>query len=536
MQSGLSGRTEAIAIFHSSAATRSVSEAQSPSLPEIFIGLIYDAGNAFRLVDHGPPVEEQDSHATRRFRELWGDRAELRRFKDGRIIESVVWEVATSDQRARIPVSIVRYLLHRHCGIHEDDIQTIQMSFDAKLRLPDDVSRLFQGSKLLGGFKPALSAFDNLVKCLKSLDDQVPLTLSSVSPVSEYLRYSSALAPFPIPRSTCLALPEPLCYLPVMDIILEFEKSTKWPDDIRTIQKVKLAFFETIATALMASNNGLLARVGVEEFPTSDMQDGAMLEIQTSDGWAFSARIWCDREATLLERLVSPPQMVVSLVPAVKPDEHHQASQALALHTRRFRHAPRHHRAVTNLVHCYTAYAGTVRLVKRWLAAHWLLATHVSIEAVEIICARPFVGSTTMLPDHAASVPKSKERGFALVVEFLRDWNFVEPIFVPMYEESGPVSQPAIVAVSSKQGVWTIATAEDTSGRMWTSNGPDMMAALRLRALAKEACKILQDANSLPSDIEVPLDLYLVIEIADVHPEAIFPCYGRLRCAYRAQA
>ncbi|KIJ60730.1 hypothetical protein HYDPIDRAFT_31953 [Hydnomerulius pinastri MD-312] len=504
LRRGLGDRVQAIAIFHPSSTSRPISEASAPRIPAVHIGLIYSPENAFRLVDHGPAAEEQETQAAREFRQLWGSKAELRRFKDGRIVESVVWEVQTSDERAHIPASVLRHLLHLHFGIPVADIQTIQTPFDAKLRIPDDVSRLHSSSGSVGGFKAALSAFDGIVRSLKSLDDQLPLALLNVSPVSEYLRYTSTFSPLPLPLSSSLALPTPLRYLPKIPIILEFEKSSKWPDDLRAIQKIKLAFFETIATALMAATPGLRASVYIGDPSDSAIQDQASLEILTPEGWAFSARIWHDREATLLERLVATaPARPVSLAPTPTPKDQREARHALDHYTRHFIHAPRHHRAITTLSHRYTAYSGTVRLVKRWLASHWLLNTHVSEEAVEIICARPFVGSgTTMLGETAASVPRSKERGFALVVEDLAGWSPEDPLFVPIYEDSGPLEKPSVVAVSSKQGVWTISTSEDKAGRMWTSSGPDAVAVHRLRALAKEACKILQEADTDPYDVK----------------------------------
>ncbi|KAI6044517.1 Nrap protein [Pisolithus marmoratus] len=509
LQRGLGDRVQAIGIFHPSSKMRSVSDAHNPLLSTIYIGLIYNSENAFRLVDHGPPAEEQDSEAGRLFRQLWGDKAELRRFKDGRIIESVVWEVKTSDDRAFIPVAIVRHLLHYHFGIPVNDIRSPQNYFDAKLRLPDEVSKIFQASGSPSGFKSALVAFDGLVKSLKSLGDEIPLVLSSVSPTSEYLRYTSALGPVPIPRSAYLALPDSYHYLPTIDFNLEFERSTKWPDDIHAVQKVKLALLEAIATALLSSNKIIRANVCTTDCSESTVHQGPSLEIYTAEGWAFCTRIWYDREATLLERLSSstrtPSRPLASTVP--NPREQREAQHALEIHTRRFIHAPRHHRAAANLAHRFPAYSGTVRLVKRWLAAHWLLATHVSAEAVEIISARPFLVSGAVLSDNASSIPNSKERGFALVLQFLRDWKPEEPIFVPMYEDSTPSSKPAVVAVSSKHGVWTISTSKDESGRMWTSNGPDVIAARRIRAIAKEACKILHspDTDSLDAEVRFPL-------------------------------
>lgn len=499
LRRGLGNRTKAIAVLQPGTPFRSISSTQTPSTSTVHIGLIYDPAHAFRLVDHGPSAENQDSAVAQEFRQLWGDRAELRRFKDGRIAESVVWEVATSDERAHIPASIVQHLLQLHFGISAEYVRTLQTPFDSMLRLPDDVHRLHRAA---GGYKPALTAFDGIVRSLKALDEQLPLALLNVSPISDYLRYTSAFAPLPVPASTLMALPESLRFLPTIPIILEFEKSSKWPDDLKAIQKVKLAFFETIARSLMASIPGLKASVAIGD-SSNPFQGYATLEIFTAEGWAFSASIWHDREVTLLDRIISSGKTLA------RPSdqeysvrEQREAKAARELYTRTFIHSPRHHRAIANLCHKYNAYSGTVRLVKRWLAAHWLLQSHVSEEAIEIICARPFVGGKQASTEDAATVPHSKERGFALVIAFLGEWKWEEPPFIPLYEDNTPATAPEIFAVSAKQGVWTLSTAEDRAGRMWTSHGPDHVAAHRLRALAKEAIKIIKDAEA-HSDIKV---------------------------------
>jgi U3 small nucleolar RNA-associated protein 22 len=91
-----------------------------------------------------------------------------------------------------------------------------------------------------------------------------------------------------------------------MDIIIEFEKSSRWPDDLKAIQTIKLAFFECLASALMKSLDGLKPNVVVGDgVHTSDVLDKACLEIITPDGWAFSAHICHDREVHLLDRTIS---------------------------------------------------------------------------------------------------------------------------------------------------------------------------------------------------------------------------------------
>ena len=69
---------------------------------------------------------------------------------------------------------------------------------------------------------------------------------------------------------------------------------------------MKLAFFEHIAIRLMASIKGLNATVSVGDgTKDSEIVDKAWLDIVTLEGWAFSARIWHNREAMLLDRVLA---------------------------------------------------------------------------------------------------------------------------------------------------------------------------------------------------------------------------------------
>ncbi|KIJ96360.1 GMC oxidoreductase [Laccaria amethystina LaAM-08-1] len=179
---GLGDRVQAAAILHPFPAARPVSQAHPFVLDVIVVGLVLDPQNAFRLVNHGPAADDEDQVALNTFRELWGDKSELRRFKDGRIIDSVVWEVKTADERAHIPAMLVQHTLKCHFGLEEDALQTWQSSFDSVLRLPESLSSKYLASGVSTGFKGALTAFDNLVKAIKALDDELPLTLPTVSP------------------------------------------------------------------------------------------------------------------------------------------------------------------------------------------------------------------------------------------------------------------------------------------------------------------------------------------------------------------
>ncbi|TFY57330.1 hypothetical protein EVJ58_g7084 [Rhodofomes roseus] len=488
----LSNRTRAIAVLHPSSSSRPLSQAQPSNPSTVLLGLVLDTEHAFRLVDHGPPASEQETEEAKQFRDFWGEKAELRRFKDGSIVESVVWTVGSSDERAHIPAMIVRYILGLHLGLSEESIHGWQNGFDGIVRLPEDVGKVFRDGRVETGFKAAMSAFDSLVKAMKALDEQLPLAITTPSP--------------PPSRPLC-----PLAHgtSPPMEIIVEFEKSGRWPDDLRATQKIKLAFFEALATALMGSQKGLRASVIVSSpHAASDIEDQACLEIVTAAGWAFHARIWHDREQLLLERAIDdkphiPKHVKKNMHMEGDPKERAAATAALEVYRRRFVHAPRHHRAVAALSHRFSAFAGTARLVKRWLAAHWLLEGHVRAEAAELLCAAVFLRGAKSGGDARAGVPGSKERGFARVMELLKDWEWSAGMFVSLYgDDSDAVKDVPSVGVDVKagarQGVWAIATEVDREGHVWTAEGPDAVVARRVKALAQatwEALKGMEGGN-----------------------------------------
>ncbi|KAI0300071.1 Nrap protein [Multifurca ochricompacta] len=481
LRKALGPRVKALAILHPSSQPRPISQGLPASHSTVFLGLILDPEYAFRLVDHGPGAAEAQSHMTEAFRELWGSKAELRRFQDGSITESVVWHVLDSDERAHIPAMIVRHILEEHFGIREDAVTSWQFKFDALLRLPPFIASQCRAA----GFRAALASFQKLASSIKALGQELPLAVINISPIAPELRYTSVFAPISVPVRT-VSTPRPYSrYVPLMPLNLEFEKSARWPDDLVAIQKMKLAFLERLAQVLAKAIPGLHARIAITLPPgVPTTADHAQLEITTPDGWAFSLRVWHDREATLLDRVLHASNVSCS------SHDLENAHIARRLYTRRFIAAPLHHRAVAALYHRFVAFGGTVRLVKRWLAAHWLLRLHVSEEAVEVLCAAVFVGVGL------AQVPTTRERGFACVVRLLRDWNWLEGMSVMLYGISEQRHDTYSSAVSGAKGVWMLKTEADPDGRMWTMDSPDVVAALRVRALAQATHAYLQGIES----------------------------------------
>lgn len=517
LRRGLGNRTTAAAILHPASSPRPLTSTEPTNHRFIHIGLIYDDEHAFRVVDHGPSPDEADTEVVEAFRHLWGPKAELRRFQDGRITESVVWDASTVDEKARIPTNVVLFLLEHHFGIGEEKCHTWQREYDLLLRLPSVVSKLFAaGNSGAIGFGGARQAAEGLIKLIRGMDEELPLLVTSISATSESLRSTSPFAPVPMKAPS--AFPETGKYQPVLQLVIEFEKSSRWPDDLVAIQTTKLAFLEHVASALLKTGHATIARVCVGDGSSmSVIEDQASLEVVTTEGWAFALRISHDRELSLLERIIKNKPVPGLAAAGQGILESSSANVQDALHAKftllqRFVHGPRHHRAIAALCHTHPAYAGTVRLVKRWIASHWLLDLHILPEVVEVMCAHLFVGRGSL-------VPQSKERGFALMIKFFKDWAWEDgALDVSLYDQDKTVNvhekKPKTIAYSApySTGVWRVSTEFDKQGKMWTARGPDAVVSRRLRALAGAAWEGLKGMES--GELKVAVRLPLLFALA----------------------
>lgn len=169
------------------------------------------------------------------------------------------------------------------------------------------------------------------------------------------------------------------------------------------------------------------------------------------------------------------------------------------------------HRAIAALSHRFPAFANTVRLTKRWFAAHWLLRGHVSEEAVELLCAQVFLRTGPPSAADAAAntktfAPGSKERGFAQVIAFLKDWEWAGGLDISLDNADQTArDSPAVVppTTTAKDAAWALRTPFDPRGHMWTSAGPNAVVARRITALAKATCACLHALESGTSSVQV---------------------------------
>ncbi|KAF2765586.1 pre-rRNA processing protein Utp22 [Teratosphaeria nubilosa] len=426
------------------------------------VGLVINPDKVNQAVVHGPAAE--DKAATAAFRDFWGEKAELRRFKDGSIVESLIW--STHDERS-ILEQVVRFVVRRHVGEHAE----------AALTFSDDgFAKLVKGGQSTAAFQPLMEAYRQMELDIRGLQD-LPLSIRHIMPSDPQLRYASIEEPSGI-RGKQRPVPA--------DVTIQFEGSTRWPDDLAAIQRTKIAFLLDLGRRLEESSDNITAKVGLENHD-ADILNQAFLDIIYDAGIMFRMRVHHDRERTLLERQLKDK----SLPTATKE----LAATGLAAYKRNYLKTPAHTQAMARLRSRHPPLSGTIRLLKKWFASH-LLANHFPHEIIELVAARTFVQPWPW--QH----PSSVQTGFLRTLHWLSRWDWrTDPLIVDL---SGELKVPEAQSIRTKFEAWRkldpglnrvvlfAASNVDSDGTTWTDGRPARVVAGRTTALAKAACSQLE--------------------------------------------
>ncbi|KAF2827366.1 Nrap protein [Ophiobolus disseminans] len=451
-------------------------ESQQKSL---LVNFATNPANAGRTVDHGPSAENKQEAAS--FRKFWGEKSELRRFKDGSILESVVW--STKDAGVSVIEQIVLYILKQHVNAQTAD----QSKFSGDAFASLITAGGMQGQSGVTPFLPIMNAFSALETDIRELED-LPLQLRHLRAADAQLRYASVEPP--------TAGHHPA------SVVMQFEASGRWPDDLCAIQRTKIAFLLRIAELLPKAKSDYTARVGLEN-PSQPAQNQAFLDVTASGGFSFRIRVYHDREITLFERQLKDNSLDGA--------SRESAATSLALYKREFIQSSLHSQVLQTLSTRFPALSPSIRLMKRWFASH-LLSSHFSPELIELLVIRTF------LQPHPWAVPSTATAGFLRTLAWLSRWDWRHtPLIVDF--SSTFSANPADLEDTSAKGLkasdleriqtrfeaWRridpainrvvlfAATNLDEEGTTWTDKAqPEKVVASRLTALAKAAVKAMR--------------------------------------------
>lgn len=438
---------------------------------DLFVNVTLNPANVSRTVDHGPPAESKKEAAE--FRKFWGEKAELRRFRDGAILESLVW--STKEGGLPIIQQIITWLLWRHFGKPVAE----QAVFHG-----DDFAKMIKHNSGTAPFQPLMEAFKTLETDLRAMDD-LPLTIRSLMPADSQLRFSSVAVP---------SEGESQMKTPA-DVVIHFEGSGRWPDDLVAIQRTKIAFLLQIATLYNKLESGVVARVGLEN-QDLDYQNQGFLDITyPTTNSSFRLRIHHDREQTLLERILKDK--------SAAPSNKESASQALSSYKRLFLRSPAHTAAVQKLCTRHPALSPTIRVLKKWFSSH-LLSNHFADELIELFAIHTFTRPYPFQP------PSSVRTAFTRTLAFLARWDWrTDPLIVDI---NADLKADAVQAITTRFEAWRkldpamnrvclfVASSVDSEGTTWTDGVPAKVVASRLSALAKAATTLIE-AQDLSADI-----------------------------------
>ncbi|KAJ2635598.1 U3 snoRNP protein [Coemansia sp. RSA 1286] len=554
--SALESQTRAVAVH--AAADDSIADVVHTNRTHVFfVGLVANAEASLRVVTMGPDPDSEPQAAAR-FRALWGERAELRRFRDSAIRLASVWGAANAspETRATVLPRMAAYLLRRHFSVHSSPEVLTDEDLEVVDQNPPKAALEFAGTggSLLclstrvvdftqtidsspnSSFETALNGLEALGSELRGLEDQLPLRVLSLHANAPGLRYTSLAPPKPLAPSDEDAYIEPL------PVSVEFTSSTRWPDDLMALHKVKSAFLLRLAecygaahpeaaTTMVDSLLGYSATDGILPAP-----DACYLDIRhATSGLAFRLAVYVDREGALLEKRAADLDRVPALA--------EQAAAARAAHQRWLRYhvwGPRHHRLMLGLCQRHhPAASQTVRLLKRWLSRHMLLGPHaVSEETAELVAAHAFT------VNGSEGAPASALAGFVRTLRMLADWRWKLDLCVVdfavstekddavedraaagVWTVSGGMSDEARTAVQKEfddalahekiRGCLRVATEHDPKAEWWGAVSPVITRRLSTLARASLACMDACFGGSsdkhLPQVFTTPLDDYSII-------------------------
>ncbi|XP_028775663.1 nucleolar protein 6 isoform X2 [Neltuma alba] len=425
----------------------------------LFIGIsVSNVEKAFRMIDIGPNAG--NSEEVQEFRKFWGEKAELRRFKDGRIAESTVWE---SEKWARhlILKRIVEHILTRHLSLLKENIVVAVDQLDFSL--------LHGAGDPISYTESLLKAFDVLSKRLRLVPD-IPLKVSSVQPLNSAFRLTSAFPPEPhllaSEKNEFVKLNNaiPSCIQP-LEVMIQLEGSGNWPMDEVAVEKTKSAF-------LLQIGESLQKLWGMTCIATEDNVDVLL------SGYAFRLKILHERGLSLLS----------------KESENGQEKR-VSLTDKKLFICSQHSSMINGLQSRYPIYASVARLAKRWAASHLFSACLVE-EAVELLVASVFLNPLPF------NTPCSRITGFLRFLRLLSEygWTF-SSLVVDINNDLSQSDKKEITdnfvlsrKVQGENGVrpaMFIATVYDKTSEAWTGSSPSALELKRLVAYARSSANLL---------------------------------------------
>jgi U3 small nucleolar RNA-associated protein 22 len=379
----------------------------------IILGMSVNIEASQRIVDRGPPSDQPSD--VQEFLELWGEKAQLRRFKDGAIVHAVVWNEDDGEEyqnKSSLQGGYIEKIVRHIVNLHHTS-EMIDFALSNLLSIVDGVKSKDGGSNPvvdpLHAHRQVMQAFESLARFLcensqplqgtrQQVNLGLPLPIDSVEPLSSCLRYSDLFPPVPHPFLGGLSTSSKTVSGAIMSdpvlIQIRFGSSSKWPSDLKAIGAAKTAMLVQLAHGIENINDN--------HFDGPVLVTPSYLDLGHK-GYCFRIVIRADPEIRMLKGLSNPSPQATSLLRDIN------RTHVLAA---------KHHSMIHAVHTLQPSSAAVVRMAKRWIANH-LLSGHITSAVIDLIVAKVYSDD-----ENPSGVPSTITSGFIRFLHLLssHDW------------------------------------------------------------------------------------------------------------------
>ncbi len=343
---------------------------------ELCVGLKFNPENAFDIVDKGPQSNHPEAEEFRRF---WGNKSEIRRFKDGSITESVLWSTANYPigEKRLICQKIVLFLLKHHFNIGSEKVNVAGSQFEVAIRNIFNEMTETNVERSLA----AVQSFDEMSKELRNLSD-LPLEIVSVLGIDSTFRYTDLTPPMANASNTKNGfinkeMKGKFLAQKTLNGIIQLAPSGKWPDEIDAMRRMKAAFYIEIGKK-MAS-----------QFPSTVLNVKSDSVEILKNKLFFRLKIVHPKEIALAKEMISTSNNLTKLYRTNEESLKLEFENSLLPKLTSFLHG---------LHHQFQSFGACVALAKRWLYSQLIDSYLWPEECTELIIAGMYLKSYPMEP------------------------------------------------------------------------------------------------------------------------------------------
>ncbi|XP_013102162.2 nucleolar protein 6 [Stomoxys calcitrans] len=506
LKKGLDKRIEFLIPLEEMTLPWNINEPPSHALQQLHLGLILNPDKAYEILDKGP---ESIDESAAKFRAFWGEKAQLRRFQDGTITESVVWASANDSlaKKRLIVRSIVLYILEHHYQLEEKDVEYIAGEFDLVYSLTksfkvDGIKSKYniqQDTNAEALSLHVIQEFDDLARKLNALKE-LPLEIVSIAGISPVLRYCEPQPVLPQARY----IQEQLYANHIQYGIIQLGLSGKWPGELAAFRALKTAFYIQIASLLKEQHN-LQCRV---------TYDGIMVLKQ---GYCFNLEIAHPKEVGLLKKEKTEKGIT----------RHVDCVESIALEKRHYI-LPKVAGALKALHQSCSSFGPTVMIAKRWLYSQLIDDGQWPEECTELLIASQYLKTSSKF------IGNSPQMAFIRFLHLLANADWKSELFLINFNNA--MDESEISDVEHRFGAerndfppLCIVTSYDKQyyGKIWSSHlNPNVHVLARVTLLARQCLEIVESTLLASSSFVKPVQIFkpssegydLVIQLK---PEAV---------------